>query len=278
MDRGTRSREIGLRETRLSDRISDGNLDAFVAMAERLADVSRRMLADAVDGAAAEDKPDRTFVTAMDRAIEERLRETILEKQSHHGVWGEEFGRSNPGAEFQWILDPIDGTAQFIAGIPVYATLIALAQGGVPIIGVMDFPATGERWTGCRGRPTLHNGKPCRVRSCASLGDAVMSTSSPDFYAEVERPVLSTLQQRTRWRIYGGAAMSYARLASGRTDLACDAGFQVYDFAAMRPVIEGAGAPSTDWEGRPLTLASGRRLVAGGSAAVHAAALELIQS
>ncbi len=261
----------------MSDRISDESLDAFVAMAESLADVSRTMLADAVGGAAAEDKPDRSFVTAMDRAIEVQLRETILAKQPGHGVWGEEFGRTNSDAEFQWILDPIDGTAQFIAGIPVYATLIALAQGGVPIIGVMDFPATGERWTGCRGRPTLHNGKPCRVRSCASLGDAVMSTSSPDFYTEAERPVLSTLQQRTRWRIYGGAAMSYARLASGRTDLACDAGFQIYDFAAMRPVIEGAGGIITDWEGHPLTLNSGRRLVASGSPKVHAAALSVIE-
>ena len=272
MDRSARRREIGV-----SDHISDGSLDAFVAMAEDLADVSRTMLADAGGGAAAEDKPDRTFVTAMDRAIEERLRETILAKQPDHGVWGEEFGRSNTDAEFQWILDPIDGTAQFIAGIPVYSTLIALAHGGVPIIGVMDFPATGERWTGCRGRPTLMNEKPCRVRNCTSLADAVMSTSSPDFYAETERPVLSALQQRTRWRIYGGAAMSYARLASGRTDLACDAGFQVYDFAAMRPVIEGAGGIITDWEGRPLTLASGRRLVASGSPAVHAAALEVVQ-
>lgn len=260
----------------MSDRIPDGSLDELVATAEGLADLSRRMLSAAAGGAAAEDKPDRTFVTAMDRDIEVRLRETILAQQPGHGVWGEEFGRSNPEAEFQWILDPIDGTAQFIAGIPVYATLIALAQGGAPIIGVMDFPATGERWTGCRGRPTLLNGAPCRVRDCASLAEAVMSTSSPDFYGEAERPVLGVLQQRTRWRIYGGAAMSYARLAAGRTDLACDAGFQVYDFAAMRPVIEGAGGIITDWEGRPLTLDSGRRLVAAGSARVHAAALEAI--
>ncbi len=236
------------------------------------------MLADAVGGAAGRDKPDRTFVTAMDRAIEVRLRETILATHPAHGVWARSSAVPNPDAELQWNLDPIDGTAQFIAGIPVYATLIALAHGGVPIIGVMDFPATGERWTGCRGRPTLHNGKPCRVRTCASLGDAVMSTSSPDFYAEAERPVLSTLQQRTRWRIYGGAAMSYARLASGRTDLACDAGSKFTISRAMRPVVEGAGGIITDWEGRPLTLASGRRLVASGSAAVHDAVLEVIQS
>ncbi len=163
MDRRARRREIGV-----PDCISEGSLQAFVAMAEGLADVSRQMLAEAAGGAAAEDKPDRTFVTAMDRAIEVRLRETILEKQPGHGVWGEEFGRSDADAEFQWILDPIDGTAQFIAGIPVYSTLIALAQGGVPIIGIMDFPATGERWTGCRGHP------PCITESPAACGPALV--------------------------------------------------------------------------------------------------------
>jgi histidinol phosphatase-like enzyme (inositol monophosphatase family) len=261
----------------MGERIGAGALDALVLAAGALADISRRMLAEAAGGAAAESKPDRTFVTAMDRAIEQRLREAILQRFPGHGVWGEEFGRTKPDAEFQWVIDPIDGTAQFIAGIPVHATLIALAHGGIPIIGVMDFPATGERWTGCAGRPTLYNGSPCRVRGCAGLGEAVMSTSSPDFYGEAERPVLAAMQRQTRWRIYGGAAMSYARLASGRTDLACDMGFQVYDYAAMRPVIEGAGGVITDWEGRPLTLASGNRLVAAGSRDVHAAAIRVIQ-
>jgi histidinol phosphatase-like enzyme (inositol monophosphatase family) len=257
--------------------IGAGALDALVLAAEELADVSRLMLTKAAGGAAAESKPDRTFVTAMDRAIEQRLRETILQRFPQHGVWGEEFGRTNADAEFQWIIDPIDGTAQFIAGIPVHSTLIALAKGGIPVIGVMDFPATGERWTGCAGRRTLHNGSPCQVRGCAGLGEAVMSTSSPEFYGVAERPVLAALQKQTRWRIYGGAALSYARLASGRTDLACDMGFQVYDYAAMRPVIEGAGGIITDWEGRPLTLASGDRLVAAGSRHVHAAAMRIIQ-
>jgi inositol-phosphate phosphatase / L-galactose 1-phosphate phosphatase / histidinol-phosphatase len=261
----------------VTNAISARVLDGLTAAAEDLANISRGMLVAAAGGDAAESKPDRTFVTETDRAIEVRLRGEIDRRFPDHGVWGEEFGRTNPKAEFQWIIDPIDGTAQFIAGIPVYATLIALAHGDVPIIGVMDFPATNERWTGCIGRPSLHNGAPCRVRACEALADAVMSTSSPDFYSEAERPALHALQEQTRWRIYGGAAMSYARLASGRTDLACDTSFQVYDFAPMRPIIEGAGGMITDWAGQPLTLASERRLVAAGSAAVHEAALDAIK-
>ena len=146
-------------------------LDGFVAAASALADISRAMLHSALASTpAGEDKPDRTFVTAMDRAVEQRLRDEIGTRFPGHGIWGEEFGRSAPEAEFQWILDPIDGTAQFIAGIPVYATLIALVQGETPIIGIMDFPAVGERFVGCAGRPTLHNGKPCRVSPCQRLG------------------------------------------------------------------------------------------------------------
>lgn len=252
-------------------------LDQLVAAAASLADASRAMLRAAVAGArSAELKPDRTFVTATDRAIELRLRDMIADRFPRHGIWGEEFGRHNPGADWQWILDPVDGTAQFIVGIPVYATLIALARAGVPVIGVMDFPAIGERWVGCENRPTTCNGEVCRTSGTVSLTDAIMSVSSPDFYSEAERPVLDSLCRTTRWRIYGGAALSYGRLACGRTDLACDSRFQVYDFATFRPIIEGAGGAVTDWEGRALTLDSGPRVLAAATPGLHEAALRLI--
>lgn len=232
--------------------------------------------AAAAETRASELKPDRTFVTATDRAIELRLRERIADRFPQHGIWGEEFGREKPGAGWQWILDPIDGTAQFIAGIPVYATLIALAKGGVPVLGLMDFPAIGERWIGCEGHATTCNGAICRTSRTMILSDAMMSTSSPDFYAETERPVLAALQGATRWRIYGGAALSYGCLAAGRTDLACDSSFQVYDFAAFRPIIEGAGGVVTDWEGRSLSLDSGSRVLAAATSGLHAEALRLL--
>jgi histidinol phosphatase-like enzyme (inositol monophosphatase family) len=249
-------------------------LDAYLAAASEFADVSRAMLhAAATETGAAELKPDRTFVTTTDRAIEQRLREVIAERFPQHGIWGEEFGRHQPGADWQWILDPIDGTAQFIAGIPVYATLIALARGGVPVLGLMDFPAIGERWVGLEGQPTTRNGEICRTSSTSDLASAMMSTSSPDFYAGDERPALDALRKATRWRIYGGAALSYGRLACGRTDLACDTRFQVYDFACFRPIVEGAGGVVTDWAGRTLTLDSGPQVLAAATPELHAAAL-----
>lgn len=252
-------------------------LEEYLAAAEHFADIARAKLrAAAGETGTTELKPDRTFVTNTDKAIEERLRQVIADRFPQHGIWGEEFGRHQPGAEWQWILDPIDGTAQFIAGIPVYATLIALARGGVPVLGVMDFPATGDRWTGCAGEPTRCNGKACRTSGTRDLGTAMMSTSSPDFYTEAERPVLDRLRKVTRWRIYGGSALSYGRLAAGRTDLACDTRFQVYDFAAFRPIIEGAGGVVTDWHGRALTLDSGQQVLAAATPDLHAAALRLV--
>lgn len=251
--------------------------EEYVAAAHGFADASRSMLlAAAAEAAAPELKADRTFVTATDRAIEIRLREMIAARFPEHGIWGEEFGRHQPDAEWQWILDPIDGTAQFIAGIPVYATLIALARGDVPVLGLMDFPAVGERWIGCAGQQTLRNGVVCRTSGARELPAAMMSTSSPDFYSARERSALDALRGATRWRIYGGAAMSYGRLAAGRTDLACDSGFQVYDFACFRPIIEGAGGVVTDWEGRPLTLDSGRRVLAAATPELHSAAQRLL--
>jgi len=249
-------------------------LDDCLAAASALADVSRAMLRAAASRTGrTELKPDRSFVTDTDRAIEQRLREMIADRFPQHGIWGEEFGREQPGANWQWIVDPIDGTAQFIAGIPVYATLIALARGGVPVLGLMDFPAIGERWLGAEGRATTCNGEICRTSGATDLASAMMSTSSPDFYADAERPVLEALRLATRWRIYGGAALSYGRLAAGRTDLACDSSFQVYDFACFRPIIEGAGGIVTDWAGRPLTLDSGPQVLAAATPELHAAAL-----
>lgn len=258
--------------------LSASEADACSAFAGHLADIARAMLRPgAGPQPATEVKDDRTLVTSLDRAIERRLSAEIAAHYPRHGIWGEEFGRINSGAAFQWILDPIDGTAQFIAGIPTYSTLIALAVEETPVIGLMDFPATGDRWFGCVGRQTTQNGTPVRVRACNSLGEAMMSTSSPDFYAAEERPVLDSLRSRTRWRIYGGASMSYGLLASGRTDLTCDTSFKVYDFASFRPIIEGAGGVITDWQGHPLTTRSGPQVLAAGCRERHAEALELIR-
>lgn len=252
--------------------------DQHVAFAVELADVARTVLREndmaRVDVTV---KPDRSLVTAMDILIEDRLREMISGRYPSHGIIGEERDWVRPGSEHVWVLDPIDGTTAFIAGMPVYGTLIALAVDGVPRLGVIDIPAIDSRWIGAEGRQTTRNGTPVRVRSCPSLAQAIMTNSNQDYLAPKDRPVLDRLRAVTSARVYGGASLNYGLLADGRTDLALDGGQKVFDFAPFRPIVEGAGGIVTDWAGAPLTLESCGQLLGSGDATVHQQALDLIR-
>lgn len=253
--------------------------EEYMLFAEHLASEARAMLLSQQEArSSATLKADRTFVTDLDAAIEARLRRIIEEAHPNHGIVGEEEDSTRTQAEYVWILDPIDGTAPFIAGIPVYGTLIALAHHGVPVVGVMDLPVTAERWVGVAGRVTTHNGRPVSTRSCADLQGAILTASNPDFFADRELPVLNALKARTAWRIYGGCCMAYGLLASGRTDVAVDTRLKIYDYAPFKPIIEGAGGVITDWDGRSIDLHSGPQILAAGDPARHREALAIVQS
>jgi histidinol phosphatase-like enzyme (inositol monophosphatase family) len=250
----------------------------LVEFAERLADESNRMLRVAATRAAAVDvKPDNSFVTETDRAIEARLRELIEQTYPRHGVLGEEFGSQRLGADLVWVLDPIDGTAHFITGIPVYGTLIGLSLAGRPWLGVLDYPATGDRWVGVHNRFARRNGVPVRTRACAELTAALATCSNPDFFLPADEPVLARLRATARYTMYGASSYGYAMLASGRTDLAVDCGLKPYDVFAPAAVLGGAGGIMTDRHGGSLRLDSSGVFVAAGDAGLHAKALELVR-
>jgi inositol-phosphate phosphatase/L-galactose 1-phosphate phosphatase/histidinol-phosphatase len=253
-------------------------LDRLVAFARHLADESGKILLPAnAHRPRVELKADRSLVTKIDRRIERKLRGLIHAEFPDHGVLGEEAGGQNEGADLLWVIDPIDGTAPFVAGVPVFGTLIALLYRGEPIVGVIDHPVTRDRWVGARGRPTTRNGRRCTTRSCGTVADALLSASNPDFFKNDDRPVFEALRSKTQWRIYGGSCFSYGLLASGRTDIAIDTGLSIHDYAAFRPVIEGAGGVITDWDGAPITLKTGRRILAAGDPARHRDALAILR-
>lgn len=244
----------------------------MISFAMELADAAR----DMVTRAALPDpetKPDRSFVTATDHAVEERLRAMIADRFPQHGILGEEGEDVAPGADHVWVLDPIDGTAAFVAGVPVHGTLIALAQAGVPVLGLIDMHVTGQRWLGEVGQPTfLHHGgraTVCRTRRGLNMDRAILSVSNPDFFNETERPALDTLRKGTAWRVWGASCMAYGLLASGRIDLSLDTALAVHDWAPFAPIIEGAGGKVTDWQGRPLRLDSGPQVLAAGGSNLH---------
>ncbi len=257
--------------------MSADELDGFTRFAERLADAGREILLSAsAQKPRAEVKDDSSPVTAVDRAVEDRLRDMIAREYPDHGIVGEERGAAAPESDHVWVLDPIDGTLAFLAGIPVFGTLIALLRGGVPAIGVIDLPATAERWVGCAGRPTTRNGEAVRARPCAELSTALLSTSNPDFYGAAEFEAFERLKSAVRWTVYGGSCLAYAQIASGRIDLGIDAGLDPVDYCALVPVIRGAGGAITDWQGADLGLHSGKRVLAAGDPHTHARALDLL--
>ncbi|MFD1198466.1 inositol monophosphatase family protein [Brucella gallinifaecis] len=263
--------------------MSTSELNHFVRFAATLADMARATLADelkASENAVSniEVKPDHSLVTKYDRAIEHRLRAEIRKRYPHHGIIGEEEGSIDAQASHVWVLDPIDGTAPFIIGIPVWGTLIALAVDGVPQVGVIDNHVLDTRWVGAAGQATQLNGQAVRCRPCARLATALMTNSNQDYMSSDQLPALNALRHRTANRVYGGACLNYGRLAEGRTDLAIDAGQQIYDFAPYRPIIEGAGGKITDWNGQPLTLESNGTILAAGDQRCHAEALEAVIS
>jgi histidinol phosphatase-like enzyme (inositol monophosphatase family) len=260
--------------------LRDSGAAELLRFAEQLADTSRLLLEHAAaDIGLVETKADNSFVTATDRAIEARLRELIEQAYPDHGVFGEEHGQHQPESEIVWVLDPIDGTAPFIAGIPVYGTLIGISRCGRPWIGVLDYPATRDRWVGLSdpaGGFAEHNGRPVRSRRCGELAGALTTCSNPDFFAASEQPVLARVRNSVRYTLYGTSSFGFAMLAGGRTDLAVDSGLKPYDVFAPAAVIHGAGGMMTGWDGAPLDLGTSGRTLAVGDPALHGAALELV--
>ena len=253
------------------------NIHDLTAFAVTLADAARAILVPAAarmpDVAI---KPDGSFVTETDKAIEVRLREMIAERFPDHGILGEELGTENVGAEFVWVLDPIDGTVPFVAGIPVYGTLIGLAHEGRPLLGIIDHPVTDDRWIGVAGDGATRNGTAVRTRPCTDLATALMTNSNPDFFSTDEKVRFDRVRARVRYTQYGGSCYSYALLASGRTDLAVDSGLDSFDIVAIAAVIEGAGGIITDWEGCPITLEWQGQVIAAGDPAAHREACALL--
>ena len=223
-------------------------------------------------------KQDNSFVTATDRAIEASLRHMIIESYPGHGILGEEFENQNTDAEFVWVLDPIDGTAPYIAGIPVYGSLIALAWKGTPFIGVIDHPRTSDRWIGVADNFAKLNGKKIQVRLCESLNLAFATCSNPDFMTEEEKKRFDKVRDRAQYMQYGGACFSYGVLASGRTDLAIDGGLKVFDIFAPAAVISGARGVVTDWNGHDLTFDIDGTILASGDKVRHLEVINILQS
>ncbi len=252
-----------------------------IDLAHELADAARRITTGYFrQGVHVHDKPDASPVTAADREAEQTMRARIEAAYPHHGIVGEEFGTLRGDAEYVWVLDPIDGTKQFITGKPTFGTLIALTHHGRSVLGVIDIPVMGERWVGALGRRTLHvdsqGARNVTTRACDSLAAATLCCTAPELFEGAQRDGFERLRRGVRVAYYGGDCHNYGLLASGFCDIATDGGMNYYDFAALVPVVEGAGGRITDYQGRTLTPNHVGTVLAAGDATVHAEALEVL--
>ncbi|HEX8660512.1 MAG TPA: histidinol-phosphatase [Brevundimonas sp.] len=191
-------------------------------------------------------------VTQADREAEAAIRTLIAARYPDHGVIGEEYGEDRPDADHVWILDPIDGTRAFIAGLPLWTNLIALRTEGRPAVGVIGQPYLGEIFLGGPSGARLLKGgseTPLGVRRCASLNDAVIATTDPDLFTGAELGAWTQVRAAARLARLGCDAYAYAMLAAGRIDLVAESALKVWDWAALVPVIEAAGGAVSNWRG-----------------------------
>jgi histidinol phosphatase-like enzyme (inositol monophosphatase family) len=244
--------------------------NADIALALRLADAAGEAIRPHFrSGVTSERKGDASPVTIADRSAEEAMRRILKAEVPQDAVIGEEFEASTGSSGRSWVLDPIDGTCSFLVGRPIFGTLIALVVEGWPVLGVIDQPILGERWVGATGLPTMFNGQPVRTRVCRELSDATLATTGPHYFDDHDGAHLMSLAARTDHKrmIMGGDCYNYALLASGHIDLVCEAELKLHDWAALVPVVEGAGGTMCDWNGDPLHAGSTGHVLALGDPA-----------
>ena len=204
-------------------------------------------------------------VTDADRAGEAAIRALISKHYPDHGVLGEEYGADRIEAEFVWVLDPIDGTRAFMAGLPLWTTLIALRHHGRPIVGLIGQPFLGEVFVGGARGSRLIDGRGERrlaVRPCASLDQAIIATTDQNLFEAAEAQGWNAVRAAARLARYGCDAYAYAMVALGRIDVVIESGLKPWDWEPLIKVVEGAGGCFTGWDGQAPS-GNGRVVAAG---------------
>ncbi|MBP0462592.1 inositol monophosphatase family protein [Roseomonas sp. PWR1] len=251
-----------------------------IAAAEQAADLAGAVIRPLFRSSLlVEAKGDASPVTKADRDAEAAIRAFLADRFPDHGVIGEEHGEHRPDAEWVWVLDPIDGTRAFVTGRPLFGSLIGLLHRGVPVLGIIDQPVTGERWLGVAGERTRFRaplGGQAACRPCGRVGDAELSCTSPDMFLPPDRPGFERLRGAARRVTWGGDCYAYGLLAIGLVDIVVDATMKIWDWAALVPVVEGAGGRVTGWRGEALRPDADGRVLAVGDAALLPEAVRLL--
>jgi histidinol-phosphatase len=250
-------------------------VEDLLAVAHELADLADARTLPAFRGALeVRTKPDGTWVTEVDEAVEQELREAVLRRFPGHAFLGEEAGRQGPADAPTWIVDPIDGTTNFVRGNPVFATLVAVQVDGVEVAGVVSAPALGTRFDGLAGGEAHQDGRVIQVSGTDRLADAEVAFGGLDhFQATGGWEAVGRLVERSaRQRGYGDF-WGHCLVAAGSTDVAIEAAVNLWDLAAVKVVVEAAGGRFSDLAG-VRTAAGGNALSTNGL--LHQDVLDLL--
>ncbi|MGE0740233.1 MAG: histidinol-phosphatase [Hyphomonadaceae bacterium] len=260
--------------------MADHDIPRFLEFADALADAAREAILPYFRAPHVVDhKGGARFdpVTDADKAAEHAMRTLIEAEFPDHGIYGEEFGESKGASDYQWVLDPIDGTRAFIAGLPLWGVLIALSWEGRAVVGIMDQPYLDERYRGWNaGANATARGqtRKLKTRACASLGEAIVSTTDPYLFRDAEARAFERVRQTAKLTRYGYDCYAYSMIASGTMDCVIESGLKPFDIQALIPIITGAGGGVCAWDGG--NASDGGRVLAYGDARVRDEAIELL--
>jgi histidinol phosphatase-like enzyme (inositol monophosphatase family) len=249
------------------------DIPRLLAFADTLADTARAAILPYFRAAySVTDKGGGVFdpVTEADQAAERAMRALIAREFPAHGILGEEYGGALTQSGYQWILDPIDGTRAFIAGLPLWGVLIGLYHDGRPLMGVMDQPYLDERYRGWNEAANLTARgltRPLKARACAALSDAFVSTTDPYLFEGDEAEAFARVRQAAKLTRFGYDCYAYCQVAAGTLDAVIESGLKRFDIAALIPILTGAGGGICAWDGGDAS--KGGRVLAYGDVRVR---------
>ncbi len=252
-------------------------ISEYLDFANRIADKARQIAMvnyrSSVDVSL---KRDKTVVTNADLEIERTARSMVAQWCPAHGFIGEELDDHGKDQSWVWALDPIDGTLAFVYGLPTFGILLSLTYERQPVIGIIDMPVLGERWSGAANVRTMWQDKSCYANSNSRLANSIVFATTIDMFNGSERAKFDAVCNQALHRRFGIDCYAYGLLASGYVDVVMEATMKTEDIMALIPVVAGADGVITDWEGKDLTLESKGQVLATANPFLHEQCLQTI--
>ncbi|MCP4432349.1 MAG: inositol monophosphatase [Gammaproteobacteria bacterium] len=250
-------------------------LHAALEITEQASEIPKRYFRSEFD---IEHKQDKSPVTIADQETEQFIRTALLRHFPEHAIFGEEFGRQCRESEYEWVIDPIDGTRSFVSGMPLYGMLLALLKNDQPLFGIVRMPELGEVYVGDCDCATLNQSKTLHCSKLTTLDEAIIYINEGEKINQQYPELFEKLCSSGRVMRLGYDCYPHMLLASGQVDLVIDFDLKPYDYFSLIPVIEGAGGSISDWQGRALTMESSGQVISAATPQLHQQALGLLNA